>query len=411
MINPEILLIILFLVLSAYFSGTETVFLTVNRIRLEGFLHRNRRGAKSAAWFLNRPSRFILTTLVGTNLANIALTTVLTAYLLERGVPAGWILPIDALLILIFGEILPKSLGRDLADPASLWIAPILRVFRFFLFPLNRSARFITSLVLKMFGVDSEEVQRFFTKRDLEVLIQESAATGMIPSHRESTITRILHFRSLCARDVMTPRTEIVALHKSDTIEDLRKNALSTGYSKFPVYEEDIDHIVGVVYTRDIFDKPETLEKIVRPIQFFPDQKKAWTILKELRRLRQSSAMIVDEWGGTAGLVTMEDLLEELTGEIEDEYDPARLQVQELGENRWMVSARMEVDELIETYSIPIPQGEYETIGGYLNFELGRILKAGEKFTLGEFHFEIAKATKTRIRVIILEKIESGKDT
>jgi len=409
--DAEFLLIVVFLLLSAYFSGTETVFLTVNRIRLEGFIHRNRRGSQSAAWFINKPSRFILTTLIGTNLANIALSTILTVYLVDHGIPAGWIMPINAFLVLVFAEIIPKSLGRDLADPASLWIAPILKVFRFFLFPLNRLARFVSSILLKLFDVDSEEVQRFFTKRDLEVLIHESAETGVMPTHRESSITRILHFRSLRARDVMTPRTDIIALNKTDSVEDLRKNALSTGFSKFPIYDGDIDHILGVAYTRDIFDKPETLESIVRQVQFFPDQKKAWEILRELRKLRQSCAMIVDEWGGTAGMITVEDLIEELTGDIEDEYDPARLQIQQLGESRWMVSGRMEVDDLVENYELNIPDGDYETLGGYLIDSLGRIPKAGEQFVLGDYKFEIEKATRTRIRVIIMEQIISDKDT
>jgi CBS domain containing-hemolysin-like protein len=405
----EFWLIILFLLLSAYFSGSETVFLSVNRIRLEGFLHTRRLGSKSAIWFLRRPSRFILTTLVGNNLANIAFSSILTAYLIRRGIPTGWSLPVGASLILLFGEVIPKSFARDMADPASLWISPPLRIFRFFLYPLNKTYGWISRQLLALLGFQRSEVQEFFTKRDLEVLIREGAKTGVLRSHQESHISRILRFRSLRARDVMTPRTEIIALDSSSAVEDLFRTAQSSGLSKIPIYEEDIDHIIGVAYARDLFEEPDKLADIAKPIAFFPEQTKAWMIFRELRAVCQTIAIIIDEWGGTEGLVTIEDLIEELTGEIEDEYDPARFSVQHLGEERWLVSARMEVDELNHRLRLDLPEGDYETLGGYLIHVLERIPEKGEKITLGSYRFEIIKATRTRIRIVMMERIEPEK--
>ena len=402
----EFWLIVIFLLLSAYFSGSETVFLSVNRIRLEGFIHRRRMGARNAHWFLKKPSRFILTTLVGTNLANIAFTSILTVYLLNQGVPTAWIAPISTIIILIMGEIIPKALGRDLADPASLWVAPILRIFRILFYPVVLISDWISSSILTMFGVRRTDVRDFFTRKDLEILIRKGVETGAIKSHHESLITRIMRFRSLRARDVMTPRTEIVALEKDASVEDFRKTTLSSGYSKIHIYRRDVDDIIGVTYTRDLIEKPTRLDEIIRSIPFFPTQKKAWQIFRDLKTERQQIAIIVDEWGGTAGLVTLEDLIEELTGEIEDEYDPARLSIQKLADDRWLISGRMEVDEINDHLDIAIPEGDYETLSGYLIASLGRIPAKGEIIEIDDYRFEIAKATRTRIRVVVLESIE-----
>ncbi len=402
----EFWLIIVCLILSGFFSGAETVFLSVNRIRLEGFLHKRRAGAKSAVWLMKNPSRFILTTLVGTNLANIAFATILTAYLVARGVPSMWITPIGTLVILIFGEVIPKSLGRDLADSASLWTAPILRFFLVLFYPLNKIGDWVSKFAMSLFGFNQSEVKTFFTRHDLETLIRESAEYGSLKTRRKSDISKILDFRSLNARDVMTPRTDIIALESSASLEELRQTALSSGFSKIPIYNEDIDHIVGVAFARDLFDEPEELSDIIRPINYSPEQSKAWEIFRELRANHQSITIIVDEWGGTAGIITVEDLIEELTGEIEDEYDHARLTAQWMEDGRLLVSARMEVDEINRQFDLDIPEGEYETLGGYLIDLLGRIPSKGEIIKLDKYHCEILKATRTRIRIVIIEKLD-----
>ncbi|TKJ39922.1 hypothetical protein CEE37_09295 [candidate division LCP-89 bacterium B3_LCP] len=399
----DLWLIIIFLILSGFFAGTETVFLSVNRIRLEGFAHRGLTGAKSAQWFLIKPTRFVLTTLVGNNLVNIAFSSVLAVYLIERGVPSVWITPIATITILIFGEIVPKSMGRDLADPASRRVAPLLVVFRIILFPLIVFYGWISSMILTIFGMDRSEIRQLFTRRDLEILIREGAKDGMLKAQQETHITRILQFHSLSAHEVMTPRTEMIALDESATLDDLRQTAISSGFSKIPIYLKDVDHIIGVVYARDLFEKPADLSSIIRPVAFFPDQKRAWRIFRDLRSARQSIAIILDEWGGTSGIVTIEDFIEELTGEIEDEYDQTKFSIQHLSKNRWVISARMEVEEINHRLNLQIPEGDYETLGGYLVETLGRIPKEGETIKIEENSFIIIKATRTKIRVIVLE--------
>ncbi len=403
-------LILIALLLSAYFSCTETVFLSVNRIRLEGFLRRRKFGAKTARHFLEKPSRFILTTLVGNNLANITFSSLLTAFLLHHGFPAGWTLPISVLAVLIFAEIIPKSLGRDLADTGALWSAPPLRFFQFLLFPVIAVTRWCSALILAFFGIARDDVRQFFTRRDLEVLIREGLKTGGIHTPHETLLTRVFQLAALKADEIMTPRTEIVALPETADMEDFRRTVLTSGYSKIPVYRRDLDHIIGVVYALDLFNHPRDLKSIIKPIAFFPDQKRALELFRDMRLTHQTIAVVVDEWGGTAGLVTHEDIIEEVTGDIEDEYDRTRKRLRRLDVNRWLVSGRMEVEELNERLGLNLPRGDYVTLGGFLISKMGRIPTAGEVWEDDGVRFRIARASQTRIFNVVVSRTYEPED-
>jgi putative hemolysin len=406
----EIWLIFIALLATGYFSGTETAFLTVSRLRLAGFLHRKIWGAKSAHWFVEKPVRFVTTTLFGTTICTIAASSLITAYLHQYDISNWWILTISTILVLVFGDIIPKSLGRDLAESAVLFVSPSLRIFQVIFYPLIQIIHGSTTGMAALFGQKPDTVDQFFTRRDFELLIRESLTTGALQPHSESLISRALRFGSTITRDVMTPRIEIVGLERNDSPEDLQKIALSNGLSKIPIYEGDIDHIIGVVHALDLFDHPKTLTEIIRPIPFFPDQKKAWQAYRDLRNVEQSMAVVVDEWGGTAGIVTLKDFVEEVTGDVDDEHDPHRLEIREVGAKKWVVSARMEVEEINRQLHLEIPEGIYETLGGYLSEQLGRIPQRGDEALLDGLKFEILRSTRTRIRVVVIEKIEEGED-
>ncbi|RJQ65751.1 MAG: HlyC/CorC family transporter [Desulfobacteraceae bacterium] len=398
------ILIILTLLLSAFFAGAETVFLTASRIRLEGLVERGSRRARLARWFLERPARFVMTSLVGNNLVNIAFSSLMAAWLTRFGVPSGWILFWSVLLILVFGEVIPKSLARDLADRLILWVAVLLRIFRTLIFPVIYLARAATYFILARFGIAREEVREFFTRRDLEVLILEGLRTGALAPTCKPLLTRVFQLPELRARDVMTPRTEIKALEVSATPEDLRRLAMSTGFSKIPVYEGDLDHILGVVYARDLLDHPPDLASIIKPVTFFAEPKRAVDVFRDLRLSRQSVAVVLDEWGGTAGLVTLEDVIEELTGEIEDEYDRQPPRLRPLADGRWVVSGRIEVNDLNRRLGLAIPEGDYSTLGGYLIDRLERIPSTGEAIELEGVQFRIARASRNRVVTVVVKK-------
>lgn len=376
----------------------------VSRIRLEGFVHRGKRTAKWAQYFLEKPTRFVLTTLVGVNLATVVFSSILTAYLTGFRIPSGWILAASVLCTLIIGEVIPKSLARDLADRSVLWVAPILRIFQIILYPAIVVCRRITYVIMALLGVPRHETRLFFTRRDLEILIREGIKTGQLKTGDESLISRVFRLPELRAREVMTPRTDVVALEASAGPDDLRRAVLTSGYSKIPIYRKDLDHIIGVAYARDLLDNPPDLTSIIKPISFFPDQKRATDVFHDLRRAQQSIAVVVDEWGGTAGVVTFEDVIEELTGDIEDEFDREQWRVRRLADGRCAVPARIEVEELNRRLGLAIPEGDYETLGGYLLTEIGRIPSVGETFVLSGVEYKIARASRTRVSLVVVRK-------
>ncbi len=395
-------ILIFCLLLSGFFAGTETVFLSANRIRLAGFIRRRRWGAKLALWFLESPQRFVITTLVGTNLANIAFSSLFTAYF-ARHLSPTWILIGSTGLVLLFAEIIPKSLGRDLADRLIIRVAPPLRFLQILLFPVMLLTRWTTSLLLAMLGVAKGEVREFFSRRDLELLIREGVRTGSLQEEHESWISRVLKLPILSAREIMTPRTEMVALEYTDKVEELRRVVLSSGYSKIPLYDKDLDHIIGAAYAQDLLDNPPALAAILKPISFISEQKRAVEVFRDLRRAHQSMAIVVDEWGGTAGLVTLEDVIEEITGDIEDEYDRGQHRIRELAGGRWVVPGRIEVEDLNRRLKLEIPEGDYETLGGYLMAHLEHIPATGEMVEIGPIQYKIARASQNRVITVVIK--------
>jgi CBS domain containing-hemolysin-like protein len=398
-------LLILLLTLIGFFAAAETVFLSVSRIRLEGFIHLGMRRARMARYFLDKPSRFVLTTLVGVNIATVTFSSILTAYLDRFQVPTGWIYATGTLATLIFGEVIPKSLARDLADQSVLWVSPLLRFFQIILYPAIVIFRRLTYFVMSLFGVPRHETRLFFTRRDLEILIREGIKTGDLPLHDDTLIARTFRLPQRRAGDIMTPRTEIVALETSATPDDLRRVVLTSGYSKILIYEKDLDHINGVAYARDLLDRPPDLTSIIKTVSFFPDQKKATDVFHDLRRAQQSIAVVVDEWGGTAGVVTIEDVIEELTGDIEDEFDREQHRIRRLADGRFVVPGRMEITEINHRLDLAIPEGDYTTLGGFLITQLERIPAVGETYALHEVEYKIARASKTRISLVVVRRM------
>jgi CBS domain containing-hemolysin-like protein len=404
----KLFLILLSLGIYGFFSAAEIIFLSVSRLRIEGYLRRGVRSARYARWFLEKPSRFILTVLVGSTIVNIAFASLLTALLEARGITSGLILLLTFLPALLFGEIIPKSIARESADRAILWVGPALRFFQIVLYPAIWVSRAISDVILGFFGVAREEVRTFFTRRDLEVLLlHEGLRAGSLKMRQGSLLARVFRLPGLAVYEIMTPRTEIVALEKTATLEDLRSTILDSGFTKIPIYETDLDHVVGVAYARDLLDNPSDLAAIIKPVPFIPEYKKSSETFRDLRNLQQMIAIVVDEWGGTAGLVTLEDVIEEITGDIEDEYDRTQTRMRSLGQGKWLVAGRVDVKDLNQRLKLAIPVGDYETLGGYLITQIGRIPTAGETFTLDEVLYKIARSSPNRVDMVVIMKAET----
>jgi len=400
------IIILVSLVLTFYFSGTETAFLSVNRVRIELWRRQKSRAGEIIFRFLLKPERFIYTTLIGNNIANVAFASYATIYLHHYfDEKITWLL-ITSVTIL-FGEIIPKTLFRSLADFIVRKVAYLLQLFYYLFQPIIWIVNHISRFVLKLLKYPDTELTDFFSKKDIEILIRESRRYADLDAEESKILARLFNFRSLRVREAQIPRTEIIAVEDNTSLDDLITVFQKSGFTKIPVFRENLDNIIGVVFLKDLFLQPQSLKEIIRNIMFVPETKRTLQLLREFRKENTTIAIVVDEYGGTAGLVTAEDLIEELVGEIIDEYDEASALIKVLGENLYSVNTRIEPEQLKEELGIELPEGNYETLAGFILSYLGHIPKRDETFTFDGFKFTVSRATRRKVdwvRIVLPQK-------
>lgn len=392
----ELIIIILALILSFYFAGTETAFISVNRVRIELWRRKKNKTAALIIRFLQKPENFIYTTLIGNNLANIAFASYATLYF-HRYVDekVTWLL-ITALTILL-GEIIPKTLFRSLADWIIRKVAPPLYFFYYLFQPLIWIIRWVSGLLFNLLRRSPSEISEFFSKKDVEVLIKESEHYVSLEQVENVFFTRLLDLKELSVREAMIPRAQIQAIQENASIEDLIKLFRKSGYTKIPVYRQSLDDIIGVVFLKDLFKKPSSLKEMIREVLFVPETKKSLQLLRQFRQENTSMAVVIDEYGGTAGLVTSEDLIEELVGEIIDEYDANQIQIRKIQDHIYSINALIPLPRLKEEIGIDLPEGDYETLAGFILKQLGHIPKREESFEYNGIKFIVTRATRRKV--------------
>jgi len=395
----EISLAIIGLILSAFFSGAEIAFVSANPMQIEVWKRQELRGARETSHLLSEPASFLNITLIGTNIANIMATSFATLVLIQY-FSEGIVILLIALVILTFGEILPKTIFRERANTLALRITPLLYLMRLPLYPFLKLAGWYSHLLTRK-TKDETKISEAFSKDDLRLLFTQVGDTDIIDKHEKRFITKLFSFGHQTARDAMTPRTEISAIDSHRTIEETRQVFLESGHSKLPVYENTIDKIVGVVFLYDMFDYHESLTEVIKEATFVPEAKNIGELLREFQENKNSIGIVIDEYGGTAGLITVEDIVEELFGEFEDEFDFDEMSVKKI-ENGYVISGRAEIDYLNESLHLGIPDGEYETIGGFLEDRLGRIPSTGEEITIGTEKYIIMKASQKKVEQVKL---------
>jgi putative hemolysin len=390
------IIIVISLVLTFYFSGTETAFLSVNRVRIELWRRQKNRAAEIIFKFLLKPERFIYTTLIGNNIANVAFASYATIYLHHYiDEKLTWLL--ITTVTIVFGEIIPKTLFRSLADWIVRKVAYLLQFFYYLFLPVIWMVNHISRIVLRFLKYSHSEFNDFFSKRDIEILIRESRKYADLDEEESKILARLFNFRSLRVREAQIPRTEIIAVEENTSLDDLSTVFQKSGFTKIPVFRENLDNIIGVVFLKDLFLQPQSLPEMIRDIMFVPETKHTLQLMREFRKENITIAIVVDEYGGTAGLVTSEDLIEELVGEIIDEYDEASAQIRVLGENLYSVNARIEPERLKAELGIELPEGNYETLAGFILSYLGHIPKRDETFTFDGFKFTVSRATRRKV--------------
>ena len=410
MIEPiSIVIILTTLVLSAFFSGFEIAYVSSNKVHIEILKKQEGLIANILTRLTYRPSKLLATMLVGNNVA-------LVVYGFEMGKVMTLLLPpffqnvlwhtiISTLIILITAEFMPKVFFQIYANQLLKLFAIPAYFFYLLFYPFSSFIIWISDFVLRVcFKTKGDYVPLSFTKVELVDYISEQM--GNAPKKEEvdaevQMFQNALEFSGVKAREIMIPRTEIVAVDLNETIENLIATFVSSGFSKILIYNENIDDIVGYVHSFDMFKKPKTIKEVLIPVVTIPETIQINEVLNLLMRKRKSMAVVLDEYGGTSGIVTLEDIVEELFGEIEDEHDKDKFIEEKISDDEYLFSARLEVDYINETYHLNLPESEeYETLSGLILLHTEEIPTQGETISLPPFVFSIEACSQTRIETV-----------
>jgi putative hemolysin len=425
----ELLGIALLILLVGFFSAAEVAVLSSRKSRMRELAENGNRAATTILGFQNAPERFLATIHVGivfsllmaAGLGGIVGLQVLAPALASSEVPwiregSSWISLLImvagiGVVVVVFGELVPKSLALRFAEAVALRIAPALTVFStIFKYP----ARLLTAasnLFLLPFRDSTTFTESRISEEEFKLMLEEGTKTGVIDKTEQQLIESIFEFTDTTAKEVMIPRPDVVALNIEMPRETIVKVVLEEGYSRMPVYRETIDNIIGVVYTKDLLSLLEfrdliVLQDIVRPAYFVPETKKISQLMRELQAQKIHMAIVIDEFGGTEGIITMEDIIEEIVGEIHDEYDEEIRDVEQAADGSFLVNARISVDDFNTRFKGGIPDHEeYETLSGFLHKQTGRIPELNEEIIAGGFAFTIMKKSQRRIRIVRVRSI------
>ncbi|MBR6853213.1 MAG: HlyC/CorC family transporter [Prevotella sp.] len=404
---------------SAFFSGMEIAFVSSNRLRAEMDREKNRFSQRIIKTFYQHPNNFVSTMLVGNNIS-LVIYGILFAKLfdstlfepLSDGVRVTCDTLLSTLVVLFTGEFLPKSIFKNnpntlltvFAVPA--WICYVV------LYPISRFATLLSKGLLRLVGIRMKSAgeEKEFTKVDLDYLVQDSIDNADNEDEIEEEVKifqNALDFSETKIRDCMVPRTEIDAVEDTSTIEQLKQVFIESGHSKILVFHEDIDHVIGYVHSSDLFHNPSDLAGIIREISFVPETMLASKLMTQLMQQKRSLAVVVDEFGGTSGLVSLEDIMEEITGEIEDEHDNTNHVAKKLNDHEYMLSARLEITKINEMFNLDLPESdEYMTLGGLILHEYQSFPKLNEVVKIDRYEFKIVKNTATKIELVRLNITE-----
>ena len=412
MVEPiSIIIILTTLVLSAFFSGFEIAYVSSNKVHLEILKKQEGVIANVLTKLTRKPSKLLATMLVGNNVALVVygfeMGKVMTALLPNFFQNVLWHTIISTLIILITAEFMPKVFFQIYANQLLKLFAIPAYFFYLLFYPLSSLVMWISDFVLRVFfKTKGDYVPLSFTKVELVDYISEQLENVPKKEEMDSEVQMFqnaLEFSGVKAREIMIPRTEIVAVELNESIENLIATFVSSGFSKILIYNENIDDILGYVHSFDMFKKPKNIKEVLIPIVNIPETIQINEVLNILTRKRKSMAVVLDEYGGTSGIVTLEDIVEELFGEIEDEHDKDKFIENQLSETEYLFSARLEVEYLNETYHLEIPESEeYETLGGFIVLRNEGIPTQGEVIQIPPFSFVIEACSQTKIETVRL---------
>ena len=390
------------LILSAYFSATETAFSSANSTRLKTLAEKGSKKAKLACELLEHYDKLLSTILIGNNIVNILMASIGTVLFVRHYGDAGATIStvVVTVVVLVFGEISPKSVAKDCAERFAMFSAPILRVFLFVLTPLNFLFSLWKKLLAKIFHLNGESKM---SQEELLMLVDEVQQDGSIDKNEGELLKNAIDFSEQQAQDILIHRVDLAALPITASKEEVAALFTQTKYSRLLIYQDSIDHILGTVHQKDFYvgcgitEKP--LEVIIVPPLFVLENEPISRLLKTLQKAKTHVAVVVDEYGGTCGIVTMEDILEELVGEIWDEHDEIEVFIRKTGANTFLVDSSMDFDEFAAYFQLKA-DSEMTSVSGWVMEQFGRVPESGERITAGPLDVLVTKVDNHRIEEI-----------
>ena len=406
------------MILSAFFSGMEMAFVSSNRMLAEMDKDKNGIAQRCLSVFFHNPNGFVSTMLVGNNIVlvvyGILFASIFDNLWRSMGIDyQATVVVLDTvastIVILFTGEFLPKTFFKSSPNTLLTFFAPLAYIFYIVLWPISRFSTFLVRIMLRAVGIKITEEQNdgSFTKVDLDYLVQSSIDNAKNDDDIEDEVKifqNALDFPDTKVRDCMVPRTEINAVEENCSLGELQQMFIESGNSKIVVFKGDIDHIIGYIHSSEMFRNPQQWHEHIRTMPFVPETMAAQKLMKIFLSEKKSLGVVVDEFGGTSGIVSLEDIVEEIFGDIEDEHDATHYVAKKLGDNEYLLSARLEIDKVNETFDLNLPESdEYMTIGGLILHEDQSFPKLNEVVKIGKFEFKILKNTMTKIELVKLK--------
>ncbi|NOZ84741.1 MAG: HlyC/CorC family transporter [Deltaproteobacteria bacterium] len=404
--------IIICLLLSGFFSASETALTAISEVKAGHLIERYPRLGSGLQLWTSKPAMVLTSILVGNNLVNIAASAVATD--ISARLFSSSSLPIAigimTFLVLVFGEVMPKNSVRAKPEMYAMISTHILRLFYYAIWPVTILLYGITKGVLWLAGTGTDRAGPSVTEAEIEHMVRISQEEGEIEEHEEAMIHAVFEFGDLQTKEIMVPRTDMVTVPTEITLDDLKRVVSDCGHSRIPVHRKRIDNIVGILYAKDLLRIEHgsnfRITSLVRPPFYVPETKRLNELLREFQQRRVHMAIVVDEYGGTSGLVTLEDILEQLVGDIRDEFDDEAPLIVKLDDNRFEADARMNLDDLSEALDIEFPdQPDYETLGGFITDICGCVPQPGKQVRWDNLIFRILKAEPTRVVKIGIERL------
>ena len=406
----QLVFIIILLLLSSFFSSAETAFTTVNRIKIRSLIESGNKRAMTVDRIIENKGKMLSAILIGNNIVNLSASTLTTSLVISlwgnyaTGIATG----ILTILVLIFGEISPKTAATLYADTFALAYAPVIRGLMTVLTPVIYIIDKLAGIVLKLLGLDQKNMNQAITEEELRTFVDVSHEDGVIEQEEKEIINNLFDFGESKVKDIMIPRIDMSLIDVESEYLDVINIYKETKYSRFPVYEDNPDNVVGVLNIKDLITAPTgqafNLKSIMRKPYFVYEQKNTSELFREMQKSSISIAIVIDEYGTSVGMVTTEDLLEEIVGDIRDEYDQdEEEEFKQLASHVYRIDAAYKLDDINSEIGCHLESDDNDSIGGYIIEKLDRFPKTGDHFTIDNLEFIIEKASKARIDSILMK--------